>query len=267
MNQRVVSRIRTGAAAAAVVAALAGYILVEKNIQSKKGEDMPVALPVPVFAQTKTNVEDEKAKSVVNSALTANYPITSAAMIVFNYLSTNISQTAKYDIIRSFVNKYGLPALSEIKNEAIRIGSTFYEEEKLKKENPALITRANALSFGIMLNGEKGFETAMDLVKLGKDMRSALKPGQYPLIYRIAGTAAMKSLDAKKVDKEKALASLAAAINDPNVQTPEKAIFMHWALDTKPEAVCGFLGSSSGEIRSMAESHMNGELKGKVSCK
>ena len=57
-----------------------------------------------------------------------------------------------------------------------------------------------------------------------------------------------------------------AVINDPNVQIPEKAYFVDWAVKIEPESACTMASSPSSDVRSLANQQLAGPLKGKVSC-
>ena len=146
---------------------------------------------------------DEEALKRAQSIISNSSNMYAASVAVFDLISKNISQKAKYDVMGLFVKKYGPAAASRIGEECVRVGSTFTRPAEMKKSNPNLNSRVNALAYGLVRCGEAGLNAAIDAMQATSALRE--KENKVPLSYYIASLAVAGITGQRTVDPQKAL--------------------------------------------------------------
>jgi hypothetical protein len=252
----------TGSSAVAAVAALAAYGVFHEGIAYRRDG----------MAQTNVQQENpgrqraggEEAMRLARDAM-SRYGFEVASNVVMGLVLNDIPQQARYDIIREYSEKYRALALARLRSEAVSMGSSYEDMVLFPKDNPRLFGFMKAVSYGIALFGERGFNSALELIRDGRSVRDPDRAG-YPLIHHIGLMAANLVLENNLIPKERALETLARGILAGSVQIPEKELYMRIAFAIDPEVACRLRPGTDGETRALLDHHIQTTLKGKVSC-
>ena len=192
-----------------------------------------------------------------------------ARTVVFSILAEDLNEKTRFGIMNSFAQKFKLQALEEIRKEVILVGLRPESFSELEKKSPRRFGYMKTLAYGLALFGEKGFETAVDLIKSASRTRMPFFLGdQQSLLYGITTMAVYMLLNNNLIDKEKALQTLSQHIKDTGINLSERGIFIRWAIRIKPVAVCDLSKAMADDARTteLINLHLSNELKGKVPC-
>lgn len=192
-----------------------------------------------------------------------------ARTVVFSVLAEDLPEKTRFDIMHSFAQKFKQRALEEVRKEIILVGLRSESFSELEKNDPRRFGYMKTLAYGLALFGEKGFDTALNLVKSASRSRMPFFSDDPPsMLYGITTMAVYMLLNNNLIDKEKALQTLSQHIKDTSINLGERGIFIQWTIRIKPVAVCELSKAMAGDAKTteLINLHLRNELKGRVPC-
>ena len=174
----------------------------------------------------------------------------------FSFIKKDEPKDSKFNMMKNYVEAYGIDALPYLKDEIFVAGYQELEIARLKSERPAEYTRLLSLAYALMLYKEDGFMAAMDIIRSGVVLRKEAAPKTLPALYFIASTAIMGMADKGIVEKKTALSMLDSMINDADTRPMEKAMFLEFAVHIDPHVLEIYKESKIPDVKTIAEARL-----------